>query len=106
MQRVTLIQGLMRGASGSDGGHARVAGIGIGVAQDIRPHGQLRPGRVRGADAAALAGATPFSGRYSAGPPRTRCHRILRAGLASQVVHSGRYPCRLQNGTDNGLTCS
>jgi hypothetical protein len=51
-----------------------------------------------------------FSGEISrhgpAGPPRTRCHPILRAGLASQVVHSGRYPCRLQNGTDNGLACS
>ena len=32
--------------------------------------------------------------------------RRVLAGLASQEVHSGRYPCWCQNGPDSGLTCS
>jgi len=28
------------------------------------------------------------------------------AGLAAHVVHSGRYPCRFQNGAESGFSCS
>ena len=31
---------------------------------------------------------------------------MMLAGVASQVVHSGRYPCRFQNGADSGLSSS
>jgi len=31
---------------------------------------------------------------------------MMLAGVACQVVHSGRYPCRFQNGADSGFSCS
>ena len=32
-----------------------------------------------------------------------RCQRMAAAGLVSQTVHSGRYPCWLQNGADSWI---
>jgi hypothetical protein len=42
-------------------------------------------------------------------PPRAAdqgAQRSAAAGLASQPVHSGRYPIRFQNGADSGFICA